>query len=174
VKSFLRLFCILAPLTIRASGQDDVLKTPAVQARMSKLYADALQSFVPTTNGLTRKTELSFTLSADRAPGRVGSSHDWARDFVLVRDGDIAIVHTHPFGVAPSPSDVDVAIAVKLAIPDYVLSRSALWVALPDGTSHKVADVQWKRGQIVLKQRALIPQRSGNKVPSPPPDGGGH
>jgi len=166
VKSFLRLFCILAPLTSTASGQDDVLKTPAVQAQMRKLYADALQSFVPTTNGLTRKTELSFTVSADGAPGLVSSSHDWARDFVLVRNGDTAIVHTHPFGIAPHPSDVDVAIAVKLGTPDYVLSRSALWVAMPDGTSHKVADVQWKRGRLVLKPRVLIPQNLASRVHS--------
>ena len=77
VKSFFRLFCILALLMKAAFGQGNGVKTPAVQAQMSKLYANARQSFVPTTNGLTRKTELSFTLSADGAPNQVGSSHDW-------------------------------------------------------------------------------------------------
>ena len=50
-----------------------------------------------------------------------------------VHRGDTAIVHTHPFGTSPSPSDGDVAIAVKLGIPNYVLSYYALWVAMPDG-----------------------------------------
>jgi hypothetical protein len=155
VKSFFRLFCILALLTSAALGQDNVLKTPDVQARMSKLYADALLSFVPTTNGFTRKTELSFTLSADGAPGLVSSSHDWARDLVRVHHGDTAIVHTHPFATDPRPSDGDVAIAMKLGIPNYVLSRYVLWVAMPDGTVSQVADVQWQHGQLVLKQWAL-------------------
>ena len=163
MKSFLRLFCILAPLTSAASSQDNVLKTPAVQAQMSKLYADALMSFVPTTNGLTRKAELSFTLSADGAPGLIRSSHDWARDFVRVQHGDTAIVHTHPFGTAPRPSDRDIAIAMKLGIPNYVLSCYALWVAMPDGTVAQVAAVQWKHGQLALKQRALIPQSWSTK-----------
>ena len=158
MKSFFRLFCVLAPLMSAAFGQANVVKTPAFQAQMSKLYANARQSFVPTPNGLTRKTELSFTLSADGAPSEVGSSHDWAHDSVRVHRGDTAIVHTHPFGTAPRPSDGDVAIAVKLGIPNYVLSCHALWVAMPDGEVAQVADVQWRHGQLVFKQRAPIPQ----------------
>jgi len=138
---------------------------------MNKLYKYAQLSFVP--NPFTRKTELSFTVSADGTPGLVSSSHDWARDVVRVHHGDTAIVHTHPFGTDPRPSDSDVAIAVKLGIPIFVLSRGALWVAIPDGTSYKVADVQWEHGQLVLKQRALVPQNLANKVRSPRPECGG-
>ena len=158
MKSFFRLFCILAPLMSAAFGQGNIVKTPAVQAQMSKLYANALQSFVPTTNGLTRKTELSFTLSAEGAPSQVCSSHDWAHDSLRVQRGDTAIVHTHPFGTAPRPSDRDVAIAVKLGIPNYVLSCHALWVAMPDGEVAQVAYVQWRHGHLVFKQRAPIPR----------------
>jgi hypothetical protein len=167
VKSFFRLFCILAPFMSAAFGQGNLVKTPAVQAQMSKLYANARQSFVPTTNGLTRKTELSFTLSADGAPNQVGSSHDWTRDSVRVHRGDTAIVHTHPFGTAPRPSDGDVAIAVKLGIPNYVLSCYAMWVAMPDGEVAQVADVQWRHGQLVLKQRAPIPKNSAKQSAHP-------
>lgn len=169
MKSFVRRFCILASLMSAAFGQGNVVKTPAVQAQMSKLYANARQSFVPTTNGLTRKTELSFTLSADGAPNPVGSSHDWAHDSVRVHRGDTAIVHTHPFGTAPRPSAGDVAIAVKLGIPNYVLSGYALWVAMPDGEVAQVADVQWRHGQLVLKQRTPIPQDLARQSAHPTP-----
>lgn len=158
MKRFFRLFCILAPLLSAAFGQGNIVKMPAVQAQMSKLYANARQSFVPTTNGLTRKTELSFTVSADGAPNQLHSSHDWARDSLRVHRGDTAIVHTHPFGTAPRPSEGDVAIAVKLGIPNYVLSCYALWVAMPDGEVEQVAYVQWGHGQLVFKQRAPIPE----------------
>jgi hypothetical protein len=152
VKSFLRLFCILALLTNAAIAQDDLWKTPAVRAQMSRLYARALHTFIPTTNGLTRKTESSFTINAGGAPESITSSADWACDVLRVRHGDVAIVHTHPFGTTPGPSDGDTAIAARLGIAIYTLSHYALWVALPDGTSHKIADVQWKGGQLVLNQ----------------------
>jgi hypothetical protein len=69
VKSFLWLFCILAPLT-NASAQSDVLKAPCVQAQMSKLYADTLRYFVPAGNGPAWKAEWSFVVNLDGAPGR--------------------------------------------------------------------------------------------------------
>lgn len=151
MKSFLRLCYILAVLMNTAFAQDDLLKMPAVQAQMSKLYAVARNTFVPTTNGLTRKAELSFTVNVKGTADPITSSGDWASDFRRVQHNDTAIVHTHPFGTDPRPSDVDNAVAVKLGIPIYELSHYALWVAMPDGTSHKVADVQWKHGRLVLK-----------------------
>jgi hypothetical protein len=150
-----------------AFGQGNIVKTPAVQAQMSKLYANALPSFVPTANGLKCKTELSFTLSANGAPNQVCSSHDWARDSLRVHRGDTAIVHTHPFGTGPRPSAADVAIAVKLGIPNYVLSCYALWVAMPDGEVAQVAYVQWRHGQLVLKQRPLIPENLAKQTAHP-------
>jgi hypothetical protein len=146
-----RLFCILALLTSASFAEDEALKTRAVQARMSKLYADALPAFVPTTNGSTRKTEWSFTVHADGRPGPVTSSGDRARNFLRVQQSDTVVVHTHPFGTDPRPSECDTAIAVKLGIPNYELSRGAVWVAMPNGTSHKIAVVQWKHGQLILK-----------------------
>jgi hypothetical protein len=147
----LKLFCILALLTSASFAEDEALKTRVVQARMSKLYADALPAFVPTTNGSTRKTEWSFTVHADGRPGPVTSSGDRARNFLRVQQSDTVVVHTHPFGTGPRPSECDTAIAVKLGIPNYELSRGAVWVAMPNGTSHKIAVVQWKHGQLILK-----------------------
>lgn len=151
MKTFLGLFCILALLTSVSFAEDEGLKKRAVRARMSKLYAGALPSFAPTTNGSTRKAEWSFTVHADGTPGPITSSTDWARNSLRVQQSDSAIVHTHPFGTDPRPSESDTAIAVNLGIPNYVLSRGAVWVAMPNGTSHKIADVQWTHGQLILK-----------------------
>jgi hypothetical protein len=150
VKNFLRLCRIVALLTSAAFAQDQALKMRAVQAQMSKLYEDALRTFVPTTNGSTRKAELSFTVKADGTPGPITSSGAWARNFLRVQQNDTAIVHTHPLGTGARPSDCDTEIAVKLGIPNFEMSHHALWVAMPNGTAHKIADVQWNHGQLVL------------------------
>src|SRR5690348_7370948 len=68
-----RLFCISALFLSAAFGQDNVVTSPAVRAQSSKFYANARQSFVPTTNGHAQKTELSFTLGADGSPSLVSS-----------------------------------------------------------------------------------------------------
>ena len=136
MKNFLRVCCILALFTSAAFAQDQALNMGAVQAQMSKLYEDALRTFVPTTNGSTRKAELSFTVNADGTPGPITSSGDWACDFLRVQQSDTAIVHTYPLGTCARPSDCDSAVAVKLGIPNYELSHYALRVAMPNRTSH--------------------------------------
>jgi JAB domain-containing protein similar to deubiquitination enzymes len=49
-------------------------------------------------------------------------------------DGALAIVHTHPDRADPRPSSVDAALARRLGLPVYTLTRHGLWVARPDGT----------------------------------------
>jgi JAB domain-containing protein similar to deubiquitination enzymes len=48
--------------------------------------------------------------------------------------GALAIVHTHPDRADPRPSSVDAALARRLGLPVYTLTRHGLWVARPDGT----------------------------------------
>jgi len=147
VKSLLRLCCSLALLAAAAFTQDGILRTPAVQFQMSRLYATAMQSYVGVND-----QEHSFTIKAGGLPNEIHSSHEFMHNFLAVAAGeDTAIVHTHPASALPTPSSDDVRIAVRLGIPNYVLSRFALWVALPDGTTRKVADVQWKHSAATLK-----------------------
>jgi hypothetical protein len=53
------------------------------------------------------------------------------------RSGILAIVHCHPDAAYPLPSDMDKKNAVDLKVPIYTISRSAIWVSLPDGTTEK-------------------------------------
>ena len=141
------LSCVLALLVPSAFAQYGILSTPAVHTQMSKLYCAALQSYF----GFSAH-EQSFTIREDGLPNEIYSSNDFRHNFLDVAvSKDRAIVHTHPAFALPTPSPDDVKVAVRLDIPNYVLSRFALWVALPDSTTRKVADVQWKHGELVLK-----------------------
>jgi hypothetical protein len=62
------------------------------------------------------------------------------------------IVHTHTKEQAPQPSLVDASTAREFDVPDYVLSRNALYVAMPDRTIRKVGDIVFKKvNHIFLK-----------------------
>jgi hypothetical protein len=138
----------LAVLAASAFAQDDVLSTPAVRAQMSKLYRTALLSYVGFSD-----LEHSFTVKADGVPNGIHSTNDFRHDFLeMVVGEDIAIVHTHPARTRPDPSSDDVKVAVRLGVPNYVMSQFVLWVALPDGTTRKVAELQWKHGDVVLRR----------------------
>lgn len=49
-------------------------------------------------------------------------------------DGALAVVHTHPRAADPRPSAGDVALARRLGLPVYTLTRTGLWAARTDGT----------------------------------------
>ena len=51
----------------------------------------------------------------------------------LPPDGAVAIVHTHPRRADPRPSAADAALARRLGLPVYTLTRSGLWAARSDG-----------------------------------------
>ena len=61
----------------------------------------------------------------------------------------VAQVHTHPFRsptgqtISPRPSAPDRAVAAKCNVPVYVLSDTAIWKVLPDGTLVQVASDGW-------------------------------
>ena len=48
--------------------------------------------------------------------------------------GALAIVHTHSDRADPRPSSGDAALARRLGLPVYTLSRRGVWVARTDGT----------------------------------------
>jgi hypothetical protein len=49
-------------------------------------------------------------------------------------EGALAVVHTHPRTADPRPSTGDVALARRLGLPVYTLTRVGLWAARADGT----------------------------------------
>jgi proteasome lid subunit RPN8/RPN11 len=55
-----------------------------------------------------------------------------------VPDRAIAVVHTHPNGADPRPSNGDSLLARRLALPVLTLSRASFWVAWPDGRTSEI------------------------------------
>ncbi len=53
--------------------------------------------------------------------------------------GAVAIVHTHPLHVDARPSPGDTALAQRLRLPVYTLTRQGLWEAHADGTISREA-----------------------------------
>jgi len=47
--------------------------------------------------------------------------------------GIMLLLHTHPDGAQPVPSDPDKATARKIAAPNCVVTTSKVWCATPDG-----------------------------------------
>ncbi|MGA2538790.1 MAG: hypothetical protein ABSF53_22470 [Terracidiphilus sp.] len=148
MKNPLRLFCILSLLfsaSFSAVAKDEPIKTSVVQAQLFELYEHASASYVGCSN-----SEYSFTVKPDGTTSGIQSSNDYNRNVVAVPVGDLALIHTHPSMDLPAPSKGDVAVAVRLGVPNYVLSKFALYVAEPDGTIRKVADVKIEHGQLEL------------------------
>ena len=48
--------------------------------------------------------------------------------------GIMLLLHTHPYGAEPVPSDADKATAEKIAAPNCVVTATKVWCAMPDGT----------------------------------------
>jgi hypothetical protein len=74
------------------------------------------------------------------------------RTTAIVRRDVIAVIHTHPYGTGPMPTDADYRIADTLHVPNFELSAAALYVAMPQ--SHKavyVAEVRSSHGRIIIK-----------------------
>lgn len=58
--------------------------------------------------------------------------------------GLVAVIHTHPYR-RPLPSRQDLYEARRLGIPFYIVSRSSLSVAGPDGRVRRAGAVPWLR-----------------------------
>jgi hypothetical protein len=56
----------------------------------------------------------------------------------------MSVVHTHPNMLQDNPSKGDIASARKAGIPIYIVSRSGLWMADPNGNvTHVYSDPNW-------------------------------
>lgn len=101
----------------------------AIQARMSKLYADDLPNFVPTTKGSTREAKWSFMAHAAGTPSPITSRR---------RPGSPLSAgatkrhrnRSHPrLETDPRPSECDTAICCGAWV--FLITRSVVWVAMP-------------------------------------------
>ena len=135
-----------------------VLKTQAVHAQMVEAYKKAQPTFMPKTmipaGQQAQRQEYSFTVDKDGKPTDISTSGTAGKNAVEVPPGTQAIIHTHPADYKPTPSEADVKGAVATGVPDYVISRSEIYVANPDGTTAKVADIDFKKGDLVIKWKS--------------------
>src|ERR1039457_114586 len=100
----------------------------AMDVPLDGIYKAALMSFAG-----YELSEYSYTINGSGKAGPITSSHAASRNRVTVLSTDLAIVHSHPKHIEPSPSCHDVDVAVRLHIPNYVISERELWVAWPSG-----------------------------------------
>lgn len=142
---------------------------PAVEARLTDLYKMAASSYLDPA--IT--DEHSFVWNKFGNPGNIGSTHESDHDHLVITPGYTSgLIHTHPVSVDFRPSDGDVDTAKKAGINNYVLSQRQLWVASPDGTRSKVADVSFRDGKLSLSyvgQPETAPAAQPNAPTTQPP-----
>ena len=141
---------LLSFATTGGSDKHAVLKTQAVHAQMGVMYKKAAHTMM----GNPTHEEYSFTVNADGSVTPITTSGTANSNSVTVPAGTQAIIHTHPAGTKPTPSEGDVLAAQKANCPNYALSQHELWVANPDGTTAKVGDIDFKKGDLVIKWKS--------------------
>ena len=106
-------------------------------------------------------------------PASQRKSHAWKRPLPA---GAAALLHTHPASENPRPSVRDRAVARRIRMPVYAISRWAIYRADPDGTVSPVASPCWtptidwtvaRRLLAVSTERALVAEASSG---GPRPD----
>jgi len=128
VKSFLRLSCILSllVLVLPAVAQDQThLNIP--KAVVEHLRIKALASF------------MFFGHPEEYAAIVTPSAVEYRSDFgafggrLSVPSDIMLLLHTHPKDTSPEPSAKDIATAIKLGVPNCVVTLAQIICAMPDG-----------------------------------------
>jgi len=149
INGLIFVLAIIVAIAIGAhcQDQDELLKTPAVLSTIAQLHSH-------TFNASEDKTEWSSIINEDGTVSTPYSSHDWSSNHLTVQIGSTkAILHSHPTGTAPQPSQGDLATAKKCGIPNYEISFYYIYVAESDGkTVRKVANLSTgKHGVLVIQ-----------------------
>jgi len=149
-------YLILSPALAAAPVQTaPILRTPTVHRQVTALYIRALVTFM-TDDG----TEYAFTFDVNGQVSDIQSSYEHDRTVVTISTSTVGVVHTHPRGCSPRPSEQDITVARDAGIDNYVLSEYALWVAHLDGRVEKVGNVTLKRGDLLInafRRRKVAP-----------------
>jgi proteasome lid subunit RPN8/RPN11 len=135
---------VLSPPFAMAVDNLHVAQSPSLQ----KLYDKAAVTFLSNHE----KQEFSYTIDRNGTESDIKSDHDWTRNVVAVDNDTVAVVHTHPNGTSPEPSQGDRAAATNSGIDVYTLSQHELWVAHPYAKrAEKIGEVIWEHGHIRIK-----------------------
>ena len=106
---------------------DPLLNRQDVQRAITRVWEE--------TRAKSDGTEYCFTVENQNIVFYTGKPYSCTMDV----SGDMdATFHTHPTESAEQPSALDREDAERIGIPFYVISKRAIWVAMPDGTAHLV------------------------------------
>jgi hypothetical protein len=142
-----------------ATGRD-YLDNPDTQAALEGLYVKASPTFVPPAMGrTTQENEHLISLDQNGKQSSYSAAPEGSSRHLVTQipSDSSAIIHTHPYKANPVPSGTDYKTATAEGKPNFVLSRNAIYVAMPgtdpNTTSHiKVADVSpGKHGKLNVK-----------------------
>ena len=132
----------------------DYLDNPASLNGLNQLYKAAGPSLFMVPQGAQQQPEKLVPIAQDGSFGQTstgggrdgkGAMHATA----TIPSDSQAIIHTHPAGQNPQPSADDYATATKTGKPNFVMSGSAIYVAMPGGSTKnpvKVADIKPGKG----------------------------
>lgn len=139
------LLLSLACAYAHGQSEDEMLKTPAVLDAINELHAHTHLAGYD-------KAEWSFVIRQDGTPSKPQSSHEFSQNHLSVAIGsDRAIIHSHPDGTSPQPSNGDLIAAKHCKVPNYEISGYHIYVAEPDGkTIRKVADIEQAKHGVVI------------------------
>ena len=149
------------PVMPRMATGRDYLDNPTSLNGLNQLYKAAGPSLFMAPSAGRQQGEKLVPIAQDGSFG-AASTGDTGRDDSgkMHATADIptdskAIIHTHPAGQDPLPSGEDYATATKIGKPNFVMTKDAIYVAMPGGdVGHpvKVADIsQGKHGQLNIK-----------------------
>jgi hypothetical protein len=128
----------------------DYFSDPTTLSAVEKMYSSALPTFLEKGHG-----ERMIAVGPDGKIAGPFVSDGGKSVSGSIPKGSQVLFHTHPLGGEQVPSQQDIDTAKQINSPNFVISRNAIYVATPDGsTKHpiKVADVeQGKGGHLKIK-----------------------
>jgi hypothetical protein len=137
-----------------ATGRD-YLDNPASLNGLNQLYKTAGPSLFMVPSAGRQQGEKLVPIAQSGQFGATSTGDDGRDDSgkmhatATIPSDSQAIIHTHPAGQDPLPSDADYATATKIGKPNFVMTKDAIYVAMPGGSTKnpiKVADISHGKG----------------------------
>ena len=116
-------------VTPRLANGRDYLNNPQMQSNLEDLYRKAMPSF----NDKYATNEHLYAIDKDNnisVRSMTAQGQKRAADATVPADSQM-LIHSHPATAEANPSPGDYVTATKLGRPNFVVSRDAIYVAMP-------------------------------------------
>jgi hypothetical protein len=145
------------PVMPRMAMGRDYLEDPKIDAALNDLYSKASGTFNPPggSHSIAFNNEHMISVGGDGSIQEYAGQDRRSMKASVPTDSQM-IIHSHPGSAQPVPSEQDYATATKLGRPNFIVSRNAIYVAMPgqdpQTSKHvKVADIDRKHGKLIYK-----------------------